>query len=68
MSYTRLYRLDLIDSRTGSAIGESYPETQRATAQREARDLSLDLTGGRSLDRVRVVGVPVMVRPAEVAA
>lgn len=66
MSYKRVYRLDLIDSHTGAALGESYPETKRADAQREARDRSLDLTGGRNLDRVRVVAMPIMVRPAEV--
>ena len=63
MSYTRSYRLDLIDSRTGAQLGESYPETQRTAAQLEARDLSLDLTGGRNITRVAVISVPVMVRP-----
>ncbi|MFH1111008.1 MAG: hypothetical protein V1790_17685 [Planctomycetota bacterium] len=62
MSYTRQYRLDLVDTATGARLA-SYPETQRRHAQREAVRLSLDLSGGRNMYRVAVVAVPVMVRP-----
>ena len=62
MSYSRIYRLDLVDGATGAALAH-YPETQRAVAQREAIRLSLDLSRGRSMTRVGVAAVPVMVRP-----
>jgi len=63
MSYTRTYRLDLIDAATGCTVAR-YPDTQRQAAAREAIRLSLDLSRGRSMYRVAVVAVPVMVRPA----
>jgi len=62
MSYLRTYRLDLVDAATGASLAH-YPETQRVQAQREAVRLSLDLSRGRSISRVAVCAVPVMVRP-----
>ena len=63
MSYTRTYRLDLVDAATGASLAR-YPETQRAQAAREAVRLSLDLSRGRNCTRVAVCAVPVTVRPS----
>jgi len=62
MSYTRIYRLDLIDSATGRTL-DTYPDSQRAEAQRQAGRLSIEITGGRNCTRVAVCAVPVSVRP-----
>ena len=64
--FVREYRLDLVDSLSGRVLG-SYSGSGIGSkfVEEEARRLSLDFTGGTSLNRVMVHAVPIRVAAAD---